>query len=179
MPDSVSFRRANGITASGRFAYTPACTRRPAKTPAGCDAARGVQCHPGLMEFRVLIVDDNGAFLFAARRLLAREGLQIVGMALSAAEALRRVGEVSPDVVLVDVELADESGFDVARQLVEHVPDGPSVILVSTHAEEDLAELIDESPAIGFLPKAALSAPAIRGLLNLAEAVGPTARRGT
>ena len=106
------------------------------------------------MAFRVLIVDDNGAFLYAARRLLAREGLQVVGIAATGAEALRRVGELRPDVVLVDIELAQESGFEVARRLVDHDPDGPPVILVSTHAEEDLAELIDESPAIGFLPKA-------------------------
>ena len=74
--------------------------------------------------------------------------------------------------MLVDIELAGESGFDVARRLVEHDRDGPPVILVSTHAEEDLAELVDESPAIGFLPKASLSAAAIRGMLDLARADG-------
>ena len=67
---------------------------------------------PNGTEFRVLIVDDNGAFLYAARRLLAREGLQVVGIASTGAEALRRVGDLHPDVVLVDVELAGESGFD-------------------------------------------------------------------
>jgi len=124
------------------------------------------------MEFRVLIVDDNGAFLYAARRLLAREGLQVVGIASTGTEALRRVDEIRPDVVLVDVELAGESGFEVARHLVEHAPDGPAVILVSTHAEEDLAELVAESPAIGFLPKSSLSASAIRGMLALSRAAG-------
>jgi CheY-like chemotaxis protein len=131
------------------------------------------------MAFRVLIVDDNGAFLYAARRLLAREGLQVVGIAATGAEALRRVGDLRPDVVLVDIELAQESGFEVARRLIDHDPEGPAVILVSTHAEEDLAELIDESPAIGFLPKAGLSAPAIRGLVQLSRAAGATARPGT
>jgi CheY-like chemotaxis protein len=126
--------------------------------------------------FRVLIVDDNGAFLYAARRLLAREGLQVVGIAATGDEALRRMEKLRPDVVLVDIVLDGESGFDVARRLLEH--EGPPVILVSTHAEEDLGELVDESPAIGFLPKAALSAAAIRGMLNLSRAAGATSRRG-
>ena len=112
---------------------------------------------PETAKVRVLIVDDNGAFLYAARRLLAREGLQVVGIAATGDDALRRLDKLRPDVVLVDVELAGESGFDVARRLVD-TRDGPPVILVSTHAEEDLAELVDESPAIGFLPKASLSA---------------------
>ena len=131
------------------------------------------------MAFRVLIVDDNGAFLYAARRLLAREGLQVVGIASTEAEALRRTAQLRPDVVLVDVELAEESGFEVARRLDERGPDGPAVILVSTHAEEDLAELVDGSPAIGFLPKATLSAEAIQRMLDLSRAAGATARRGT
>ena len=126
-------------------------------------------------EFRVLIVDDNGAFLYAARRLLAREGLQVVGIASTGAEALRRVGDLHPDVVLVDVELAGESGFAVARDLVEHDPGGTAVILVSTHAEEDLGELVEESPAIGFLPKSQLSARAIRALLAVTGPAGANA----
>ena len=130
------------------------------------------------MEFRVLIVDDNGAFLYAARVLLAREGLDVVGIASTGAEALGQTRDLQPDVVLVDIELAGESGFDVARQLVERNPDGPLVILVSTFAEEDLGELVDESPAIGFLPKRSLSAQAIRGLINLSQAAGATAHRG-
>ena len=75
---------------------------------------------PETAKVRVLIVDDNGAFLYAARRLLAREGLQVAGIAATGDEALRRVDKLRPDVVLVDVELAGESGFDVARRLVEH-----------------------------------------------------------
>jgi CheY-like chemotaxis protein len=129
----------------------------------------------GLVAFRVLIVDDNGAFLYAARRLLAREGLQVVGIAESGDEALRRLDKLRPDVVLVDVALDGESGFDVARRLVEHEPEHLPVILVSTHAEDELAELVEASPAIGFLPKASLSAAAIRGMLDPSRA---TARRG-
>jgi DNA-binding NarL/FixJ family response regulator len=116
---------------------------------------------------RVLIVDDNRSFLEAAGALLAREGQCVVGVASTAAEALRRTEELSPDVVLVDISLGTESGFDLARRLAEH--DGerwPLVILISTHEREDFADLIAESPAAGFVPKSELSAEAIRQLVN-------------
>ena len=115
---------------------------------------------------RCLIVDDSPRFLDAARGLLERQGLTVVGVASNSAEALRRVGELRPDVTLLDIDLGGESGLELARRL--HGRPGPPpapVILISTHAEQDYAELIAASPAIGFLSKTALSADAIRGLL--------------
>ena len=72
----------------------------------------------------ILIVDDNGLFLEAARDRLEREGLRVVGVAATSAEALRRAEELRPEVVLVDVMLGGESGFELARQLAEHHRDG-------------------------------------------------------
>ncbi len=119
------------------------------------------------MPTRVLIVDDNRPFLEAARVLLERQGLSVVGVALTTAEALRRAGELQPDLALVDIMLAEESGFECARDLIEHDRDGgPAVILISTHAEADFADLVAESPVRGFLPKSELSADAIRRILN-------------
>jgi CheY-like chemotaxis protein len=114
-----------------------------------------------------LIVDDSRHFLDAARGLLERQGIVVVGVASTGAEALRRVKELRPDVTLVDIDLGDESGFDVARQL-QHDSDGTRtrVILISTHAEQDYADLIAASPAVGFLSKSVLSADAIRDLLG-------------
>ena len=119
------------------------------------------------MAFRVLIVDDNGTFLGAARALLEREGLCVVGVASTAAEALPLAAELQPDVVLVDIALAGESGFELTRRLAQqNRPGGSAVILISTHAEADFAELIAESPATGFLPKSELSADAIRRIVR-------------
>jgi DNA-binding NarL/FixJ family response regulator len=119
------------------------------------------------MAFRVLMVDDNGSFLDAARVLLERQGLGTVDFASTGAEALRRAAELRPDVVLVDIMLGAESGFDLARGLVEDDrAGGPAVILISTHAEADFVDLIAESPAIGFVPKSELSANAIRRVLE-------------
>ena len=117
------------------------------------------------MQIRCLIVDDKQRFLDAARLLLEREGVSVVGVATTSAEALRLEEELRPDVVLVDIRLGDESGFDLARRL------SGTVILISTHAQGEYAEEIAASPAAGFIPKAQLSASAV---LRLAGA--PTDR---
>jgi CheY-like chemotaxis protein len=116
---------------------------------------------------RCLIVDDSPRFLDAARGLLEGEGVTVVGVASTGAEALRSVEALRPDVTLLDIDLGGESGFEVAARLHRETGLPPSrVILVSTHAEQDYAELIAASPVIGFLAKSALSAGAIRDLLG-------------
>ena len=115
---------------------------------------------------RCLIVDDSPRFLAAARGLLERQGVAVVGVASSSAEALQRAEQLLPDVTLLDIDLGGESGLELARRLHGQAGRVPApVILISTHAEQDYAELIAASPAIGFLPKTALSADAIRDLL--------------
>jgi DNA-binding NarL/FixJ family response regulator len=114
---------------------------------------------------RCLIVDDNASFLDSAASLLERQGLAVAALASNAADALRLARELGPDVVLVDIALGGESGFDIARQLAAIDGSGPTVILVSTHAESDFADLIEETPAAGFVPKSELSAEAIRRLV--------------
>ena len=115
----------------------------------------------------VLIVDDNLLFLKAARDRLEQGGLRVVGVAANSAEALRRTEELRPEVVLVDVMLGSESGFELARRLTaRHQNDGPAVILISTYSAADFAGPIAESPAAGFLPKRELSADAIRRIVD-------------
>jgi CheY-like chemotaxis protein len=116
---------------------------------------------------RLLIVDDSPSFLRASRRLLEREGLTVVGVASSTAEALRCAEAHRPDVVLVDVFLGEESGFDLARRFVSHGQGAcPTVILISTHAKAEFEDLVEASPAVGFLPKLELSADAISRIVN-------------
>ena len=119
------------------------------------------------MAIRVLIVDDNAQFLAAARVLLEREGLTVAGVASTRAEALRQVDDLRPDVVLVDVFLGDESGLELAQRLIEGGwSEGATVILISTHAEDDLADLIAASRVAGFLQKAELSARTVRRIVD-------------
>lgn len=118
------------------------------------------------MSIRCLLVDDNDAFLEAASVLLRREGLEIAGVASTSAEALRQARALRPDVILVDIGLGNESGFDLARRLTgDRQGNRAEVILISASAESDYADLIAESPAAGFLPKSQLSARAIGRIL--------------
>jgi DNA-binding NarL/FixJ family response regulator len=116
---------------------------------------------------RCVIVDDNALFLEGAAELLGREGLDVVGVASTSAEAIQLVSELRPDVTLVDIDLGDEDGFELAQRL-HAIPGDSKVILISTHAEEDLAHLVELSPALGFIAKTRLSAQAIRDTLERA-----------
>jgi DNA-binding NarL/FixJ family response regulator len=107
------------------------------------------------VQMRCLIIDDNQPFLDAARLLLEREGVAVVEVATTSAEALRLEEELQPDVVLVDIRLGDESGFELARRL------SGTVILISTLEQSEYAAEIAASPAAGFIPKTQLSASAV------------------
>jgi DNA-binding NarL/FixJ family response regulator len=123
---------------------------------------------------RCLVVDDSTRFLEAARAMLERDGITVVGVASTAAEALGRAEELRPDVILVDVALGPDSGFELARRLQKESQHLRSrVVLISTHAREDLVDLLVTSPAVAFLSKSELSGQAVR------EAIGePGVRDG-
>jgi CheY-like chemotaxis protein len=119
------------------------------------------------VSIRCLLVDDSDAFLKAAVILLQREGIAVAGVASNSAEALRRARALRPDVILVDIGLGDESGFDLAWLLAQDAQiRNAEVILISARAETDYGELIAESPAVGFLVKSELSAQAIERVLG-------------
>jgi DNA-binding NarL/FixJ family response regulator len=117
------------------------------------------------MVMTVLIVDDHPTFRSFARELLESEGFQVIGesedgeAAIDAAEALR------PDLVLLDVQLPDLSGFQVAERLrAKSLP--AAVVLVSSRSASDYGDQIESSGAAGFVPKAELSGDAVRALLE-------------
>lgn len=114
---------------------------------------------------KVVIVDDNRHFLNAARDVLQQEGVAVVGIAGTSAKARQLVAFLRPDLVLVDVDLGDESGFDLAQELSEAAD--AKVVLISAYPESDLADLIAASPALGFVSKSGLSASAVSSLLGI------------
>jgi DNA-binding NarL/FixJ family response regulator len=116
---------------------------------------------------RCLIVDDNAQFLEAATDLLRRGGINVVGVAQTVADAMRKAGELHPDVTLVDIDLGEESGFELARMLATAPNLVPSqVVLTSAYDEMDFADLIAASPAVGFLSKSELSGRALLEAVN-------------
>jgi DNA-binding NarL/FixJ family response regulator len=113
-----------------------------------------------------LIIDDNTYFLDAARSALESQGIEVVGVAETSTEALQQAEALRPDVALVDIGLGDESGFELARRLVDGLARPIThVVLISTRAEDDYADMIAISPAVGFLSKSDISARALRELL--------------
>jgi CheY-like chemotaxis protein len=121
----------------------------------GWTGAGGAQS--GLMRRRLLIVDDNRDFRRLARELLEAEGYEVVGAARDATEALTAAGELAPDAVLLDVNLPDASGFEVAARLVRERP-SVAVVLTSTRGDRDFGQLALASGARGFVPKDDLTA---------------------
>jgi DNA-binding NarL/FixJ family response regulator len=109
-----------------------------------------------------MIVDDSRDVLVAIRDLLERQGIAVVCVAEDIASALRCAADEHPDAALVDIELAGETGF----QLIDRLDPAVRVVLTSTHAASDYADLIEASAALGFLPKSELSAAAILDVLS-------------
>jgi DNA-binding NarL/FixJ family response regulator len=113
----------------------------------------------------VLIVDDHAGFRAQARALLVAAGYEVVGEAGDGTSALGAARELKPQVVLLDIQLPDTTGFDVAHSL-RAGPDPPMIVLVSTRASSDYGRQIDRSGARGFVSKSELSAGALSLILD-------------
>jgi DNA-binding NarL/FixJ family response regulator len=121
------------------------------------------------MPLRLILVDDNEPFLEAASALFGWEGISVVGVASTSEEALQLIEELRPDVTLIDIELGADSGFDLARRLASAGETSP-LILISTHDERDFEDLIEASPAVGFVSKSRLGAMAVHEVLRRSAA---------
>jgi len=113
----------------------------------------------------VLVVDDHASFRSLARRLLAAEGYDVVGEAEDGASAVDAALELRPGVILLDVQLPDIDGFEVARRLGE-AGLGSSIVLVSTRDSASYRRRLADSPARGFIPKTELSGRALADLVG-------------
>jgi len=116
------------------------------------------------MATTVLIVDDHGKFRARARRLLESEGYELVGEAADGAAAVEAAQRLAPDLVLLDLQLPDTSGFAVAAELTGADP-APVVVITSTRDAADFEELAVRNGARGFLSKAELSGAGLEALL--------------
>lgn len=115
----------------------------------------------------LLIVDDHASFRSFARMLLTAEGFDVTGEAQDGASAIEAAGRLRPDVVLLDVQLPDMDGFEVAQRLSTLVH-APRVVLTSSREASDFGHRLTGAPARGFIPKQDLSGPALAELLQAA-----------
>jgi DNA-binding NarL/FixJ family response regulator len=127
-------------------------------------AGPGAPCHDSTVP-RVLIVDDHAGFRATARQVLEAEGFEVVGEAGDGASALECVARLRPDVVLLDVQLPDTNGFEVAEKLCSNGA-RPDVVLTSSRDASEFGELIDTCGSRGFIPKGELSGGRLAALLG-------------
>ena len=125
--------------------------------------AHGYEACDHLIVARIVIVDDDPRFRGIARRLLESEGFEVVGEAADGREAVSVSRELDPDIVLLDVQLPDIDGIQVAAQIAAGGA-RPAVVLTSTRDESDFGPELQESGARGFVPKDEISAQRITSL---------------
>ena len=134
-------------------------------------APRRFETHAIRMALRCLLVDDDARFVESASALLELQGLE-VETASTGVQAVRRASELRPDVVLLDLHLGSDSGFEIAREIQSawlsrgSSQVGPRIIFISTSDQSDFQRLIEASPALGFIAKSSLSARAVREMLD-------------
>jgi len=115
------------------------------------------------MPTSVLIVDDHPSFRASARRMLEADGYAVVGEAEDGATAVAAVRELRPELVLLDVQLPDLDGFEVAA-LLHATGKGPAIVLTSSRESSDFGAAIADSPARGFVTKGELSGETLAAL---------------
>jgi DNA-binding NarL/FixJ family response regulator len=117
------------------------------------------------MPTTIVIVDDHPSFRTSARRILEDGGYHVIGEAVDGQAGLAAARSLRPAVVLLDVQLPDLDGFDVAEELMTDL-DPPAIVMTSSRDGSDFAGLVARSGARGFLPKSELSGEALAALLS-------------
>jgi len=112
----------------------------------------------------VLVVDDHPGFRSCARAL-TEEGFEVVGEAENGSAAVALAAELEPDLVVLDIQLPDIDGFEVAARLLDR-DSGLKIVLVSSRDRSAYGSLIEESGAVGFIAKGDLSGVALEGFLG-------------
>ena len=138
---------------------------RAPRIAAGHNAHAGDLCDDQVVRPTVLIVDDHDDFRTSASALLEAEGFAVVGEAADGATAIAEVERLQPQVVLLDIQLPDIDGFDVAERLAA-IPDPPSVVFISGREAGAYGLRLGAARARGFIPKRELSGAALAALVG-------------
>ena len=115
------------------------------------------------------MVDDHPGFRAFARAFLESEGFEVVGEAADGAGAIDAATTLRPEAMLLDVQLPDIDGFEVARQILAGAGVRPAVVLTSSREARDFGERVGSSGARGFIPKVELTGPALHALIGEAR----------
>jgi DNA-binding NarL/FixJ family response regulator len=113
----------------------------------------------------IVVVDDHKGFRLIARKLLAEAGFDVVGEAEDGRGGIEEVARLRPDAVLLDVQLPDLDGFQVAQVLSES-PIPPDVVMVSNWESQDYGGLTADAPIRGFILKSQLTGDRLKTVLR-------------
>ena len=113
----------------------------------------------------VLIVDDHAEFRSVARAVLESDGFEVVGEAGDGESAVAEAARLRPCLVLLDIQLPDIDGFEVAAQIAEG-RDPPAVVLISSRSASVFRRRLASSPGLAFLSKGDLSGAALAALVD-------------
>jgi DNA-binding NarL/FixJ family response regulator len=125
-----------------------------------------------MSRYRILLVDDSPAFLESARRLLATyPELEVVGHAMSAQEAIEKVAELDPDLVLMDISMPGMDGLEATRR-IKSQQNPPRIILVTLHDWAAYRNAARSAQADSFVAKSELGSQLVPIIHNLLD--GPS-----
>ena len=117
----------------------------------------------------VVIVEDHPMLVDAEEALLTQEGFQVTGTANSGTEAIRMIAEQGPDVVVLDLELADVDGLDLLHEIVTRHPETRVVVYSGTPSKERVDEAL-EAGAAAFVRKAGNPADLVSAIYQVTGA---------
>ncbi|HZD56028.1 MAG TPA: response regulator transcription factor [Anaerolineales bacterium] len=130
-----------------------------------------------MIDIRTLLVDDNPEFLEAAKRFItSEEQLKIIGTALSGQEAIEKVKELNPDLVLMDLAMPDMNGLEATRH-IKRQSSSPHVVILTLHDTPEYREASEAVGADGFVPKSDFGVqllPLVKALFEGVESAVPT-----
>lgn len=130
------------------------------------DTGKRVEPTPRSGNMTILIVDDQPVFREVARALLERDGdFDVIAEAGGGEDAINMVGEVQPDVVIMDIQMSSMSGIEATRKILSEHPDA-NVVLTSMTAETEYTRLVTEIGAVAFIAKRNLNAMSLRSVLG-------------
>jgi two-component system nitrate/nitrite response regulator NarL len=114
-------------------------------------------------KIRLLLVDDHPVVRRGIRSCLSVENLEIVGEAVDGQEAVAKVKELMPDIVLMDIDMPKMSGLEATRQLRKEFPQ-VRVLILSVHSNKQYVLQIIQSGAQGYVLKDASPADLVRAI---------------
>jgi DNA-binding NarL/FixJ family response regulator len=130
-----------------------------------------------MKNLRILVVDDHEVVRRGLLALLGTQaGWEVIGEAASGPDAVRKVAQTKPDVVIMDITMPVMSGLDATRLIMETVPQ-TKVLIFTMHDSEQMMQTALEAGARGYVLKSNAASDLIAAIRALAQGESPVMSR--